>query len=141
MKFNYDLHVYIKTVFFECQISETKNVFDRSLGVPHQTYILHESLDFFILRNHNFVLIFFCKKKSVPILFFLTGGRTRIDLGIDESTLILYNQRFNENVLHKKLLIVLSDGKQSLINRKIPNLKKKTGYVLLKPVDKVITTV
>ena len=60
-------------------------------------------------------------------LFFLffPGGRTRIDRGLDEATLVLYNQRYNW-LGHKKYLFVFTDGMQTPIGTVKPNLKERT---------------
>ena len=58
----------------------------------------------------------------------LAGGRTRIDRGLDEVTVVLYNQRYNW-LGFKKYLFVISDGKQTRFGRSKPNLKERTWLV------------
>ena len=67
----------------------------------------------------------------IRFIFVTSGGRTRIDRGIDESTLILYNQKYNLKLGNEKYLFVISDGKQTwdYVNRRKTNLKERTWWV------------
>lgn len=68
------------------------------------------------------------KNKLVNVIIsnYYTGGRSRIDLGLDEATIVLFNQRYNPNG-NKKYLFVITDGRQTrLHSHRYPNLKERT---------------